>query len=227
MTKWIHAQAISTAQYNGWLAAAGQTAIAITCKPVEVIFSANVTSCGPQPRYKDYTINLDGWELVTFSPCYWTHGFVNFNDKPFAYRNNVWVPIEASVVLPDQKLVNTIRYNDVMFFEYDHQSNPAYSDQILNHMNIMADIAAAMNEHLTVNFSNNHSPSTVNVLMSATERYGFTSWFESFKIYGFIALLIAGFLIMCRVCYACGCCGLLWKLCCSPKRPKKNYTPPP
>ena len=65
----------------------------------------------------------------------------------------MWVPIEASVVLPDQKLVNTFRYNDVMFFEYDHQSNPAYSDQILNHMNIMADIAAAMNEHLTVNFS--------------------------------------------------------------------------
>ena len=61
--------------------------------------------------------------------------------------------------------------------------------------------------------------------MSATKRYGYTSWLKSFKIYGLIALLIAGFLIMCRVCYAGGCCDLLWKLCCSPKRPKKNYTP--
>ncbi len=85
-----HARAISTAKYNGWLAAShlklpnctkltaiGQTVAAIQCKRTSVNFTTEMINCGPQPRYLNYTINLDGWELVRYSPCYWTAGFVN------------------------------------------------------------------------------------------------------------------------------------------------------
>ena len=78
-----HAQAAATAQYSGWLAAAHlklpkctklsanrETVTALKCKPTIVDFKTEVTKCGAQPRYKNFTINVDGWELVEFKPCY-------------------------------------------------------------------------------------------------------------------------------------------------------------
>ncbi|KAK4006715.1 hypothetical protein OUZ56_011873 [Daphnia magna] len=101
-----HERAIASAQYNGWLAASqlnlpqctklqalGRTAVVIQCKELNVTFDTVVTFCGPQPKFQNFTINLVGWELVKFSPCYWTNGFVNFNGKPYAFRNNTWNPI--------------------------------------------------------------------------------------------------------------------------------------
>ena len=232
-----HAQAISTAQYNGWLAAshlklpectklsaAGQTVLVVKCNVVEAEFTTEVTACGPQPKFKNFTINLDGWELVKFSPCYWTTGFVNFNNKPYAFRNNSWQPIEATIIVPQRKLSNSFRYEDVTFFDYEHQSNPAYTDTMANHMNIIADIASAMNEHSASNYSENHAPSTLNVLVSAAEKEGFAAWFESFKIYVFISILIIIFLILLRICYACVCFKIIWNLCCRPP-PKPNARP--
>ena len=37
-----------------------------------------ITRCGPQLRYGDHTLNVDGWELVKYSPCYSNLGFVNW-----------------------------------------------------------------------------------------------------------------------------------------------------
>ena len=80
------------------LRAFGKPAVLITCKAQNVAFEIKMTSCGPQPRFGNFTINLDGWELVSFAPCYWTKGIVNFNNKPYGYRNNTWVPIKAKIV---------------------------------------------------------------------------------------------------------------------------------
>ena len=65
-----HQRAISTAQYNGWLAASllqmknctklnayGKTLIAIQCKPVIAEFTTEVTKCGPQPKYNNQLHN--------------------------------------------------------------------------------------------------------------------------------------------------------------------------
>ncbi|EFX67552.1 hypothetical protein DAPPUDRAFT_261483 [Daphnia pulex] len=70
--KAMHERVISTAQYNGWLAASmvrlpkctkltayGKTALAISCKANEVDFSVELSACGPQPKYKNLTINRD------------------------------------------------------------------------------------------------------------------------------------------------------------------------
>ncbi|KZS01631.1 Uncharacterized protein APZ42_001655, partial [Daphnia magna] len=129
-----HERAIVAAQYNGWLAAShlklpqctklqafGQTAVVIKCNSVNVRFETIITSCGPQPKFNNYTINLDGWELVKYSPCYWTNGFVNFNDKPYAFCNNTWQGVDANMVLPEQTLAHSFRYDDVKFFDYEHR----------------------------------------------------------------------------------------------------------
>ncbi|KAI9565212.1 hypothetical protein GHT06_008994 [Daphnia sinensis] len=69
-----HERAIIGAQYNCWLAASlfklplcaklqafGQTAVVIQCKVINATFETVITPCGPQPKFKNYTMNLDGW----------------------------------------------------------------------------------------------------------------------------------------------------------------------
>ncbi|EFX74023.1 hypothetical protein DAPPUDRAFT_109336 [Daphnia pulex] len=176
--KATHERVVSTAQFNGWLAASmvnlpkctklsafGKTVLAITCKVRNVSFAAEVTNCGPQPKFEKYTINRDGWELVPFSPCYWSVGFINFNDKPYAYSNGTWRPIVAQVVVPTQTLAHSFRYNEVKYFDYVHQSNPAYNDALLDSMNVLADIVSTINDHSAGNFTPSHVPRTTNILV--------------------------------------------------------------
>lgn len=230
--KLIHSQAVSTAQYNGWLAAAqlnlprctklvavGRAAILKQCKATTVDFQPEMTSCGPQPRFENYTINLDGWELVHFLPCYWTTGFVNFNGKPHGYRNGTWVAIEATIILPTRDLADSFRYEDVRHLSYEHDTNPSYTNKATSHMDIMADIAAVINEQAAGNSSGHHTSQTTSILSSVTDKLGFTTlstWFEKFKI--FIVVLCSALVVfaVARACYAIGLCKCLWILCCKP-----------
>ncbi|KZR97980.1 Uncharacterized protein APZ42_006844, partial [Daphnia magna] len=152
-----HAQAVSTAQYKGWLAAAqlglrqcikliatGNIVSALQCTPTTVNFTTDTTTCGPQPRFNNFTIGWSWWELTAFTPCYWAGGIVNFNDKPHAYRKNTWQPVEASVVIPQRDLADAFRYQDINFFEYQHQTNTTYTEVLISPMDIMADITASM-----------------------------------------------------------------------------------
>lgn len=232
-----HERAIAAAQYNGWLAASqlnlpqctklqalGRTAVVIQCKELNVTFDTVVTSCGPQPKFQNFTINLDGWELVKFSPCYWTNGFVNFNGKPYAFRNNTWNPIEANIILPEQSLAHSFRYEDVKFSDYEHRSNPAYSDTMLNHMNIMADIAAAMNEHSQDISSVHETLSTSNVLITASNVGTYTSWWGKLKDYFYIGLLCVSGVVLMRICYCLGFFEMIRSLCCPKWRTSTTAT---
>ncbi|XP_045025162.1 uncharacterized protein LOC123469880 [Daphnia magna] len=223
-----HERAIASAKYNGWLAASqlnlpqctklqalGRTAVVIQCKELNFTFDTVVTSCGPQPKFQNFTINLDGWELVKFSPCYWTNGFVNFNGKPYAFINNTWNPIKANIILPEQSLAHSYRYEDVKFSDYEHRSNPVYSDTMLNHMNIMADIAAAMNEHSQDISSVHETLSTTNVLITASNVGTGTSWWVKIKDYFYIGILCVSGLVLLRFCYCLGFFEMIRSLCCT------------
>ena len=225
--KATHERVVSTAQFNGWLAASmvqlprctklsafGKTVLAISCKEKEVIFNAEVTSCGPQPKFEDYTINRAGWELVPYSPCYWAVGFVNFNDKPYAYSNGSWQLVQAKIVISQHTLAHSFRYDEIKNFDYTHQSNPAYNSAVLDSMNVLADIVATINDHSAGNFTPSHVPMTNKVLVSADGPSVYFDWIEQAKKYFFLAVLIISILIFLCLCVACGCCGILKKLCC-------------
>ncbi|KAI9553734.1 hypothetical protein GHT06_021670 [Daphnia sinensis] len=145
-------------------------------------------------------------------PVLLTNGFVNFNDKPYAFRNNTWKRIDPNIVLPERTLAHSFRYEDVKAFDYDHRSNPAYNDNLLNHMNVEADIVAAMNEHSPVDFPSNHRPHAADVLLTASGVGRYTSWWEVIIIALVVPVIFILVLIALRIC----CCLGLFGVCCPP-----------
>ncbi|KAK4017830.1 hypothetical protein OUZ56_033676 [Daphnia magna] len=172
-----HERAIATAQYNGWLAAS----------------HLKLPQCTKLQAFGQTAVVVK----FKYSPCYWTNGFVNFNDKPYAFRNNTWKRVDANMVLPEQTLAHSFRYDDVKFFDFEHRTNPAYNDNLLNHMNVMADIVAAMNEHPPTEFSLNHQP----------------SWWETIKMWFFISIFCILGLVILRICCWLGIVRFIKKFC--------------
>ncbi|KZS13074.1 Uncharacterized protein APZ42_021822 [Daphnia magna] len=78
-----HKIAIATAQHSGWLAASYLNLP--TCSKLII---TEITSCGPQPKLGDYTLDTEGWELTPYNPCYWHKNFVNINGRAHFYKNS-------------------------------------------------------------------------------------------------------------------------------------------
>ena len=226
-----HARAISTAQYNGWLEAAhldlptctklsaiGNTVIAQKCIKQTANFTMVLTKCGPQPFYNNFTININGWELVPFAPCYWTQGFVNFNDFPYRHDGNEWIQIQPEIVLPERDLAHTFNFEDETFIDYTHISNPGYGDLSLDHMSVMADFISVMNEHSS---SVSGSISASSVLLTSVQKQEvstFTTWFDTALYYlAWIVGTICILLVM-RFLYVCGIFQCIYDVCCRIQR---------
>ncbi|KAK4013591.1 hypothetical protein OUZ56_026144 [Daphnia magna] len=153
------ALATSSAQYDGWLAASilqlpecmnlqaqGETVLLKQCRAIGITFATEMTSCGPQPRFKNFTISTNGWELAPYSPCYWRDHYVNFNGRYHVYRNGTSKKAEATLLQPEWDLPTSFRYDDGNTHDYEPQANPAYDGITTSHMNIIAYLAAAMEE---------------------------------------------------------------------------------
>ena len=122
------AQATSRAQYNGWLAAAqlkmpeciqmvakGPTILVVKFRAINVTFETEITKCGPQLHYKDYTLKIDGWQLIPFSKCNSQNAFINVKGTPYTYGNSSWKPIEIVKIRPREKLTSDFKYQDLTF----------------------------------------------------------------------------------------------------------------
>ena len=125
ITRIKHSLAIAAAQYDGWLAASilglptcvtlqakGMTVLMKECLPQKVSFTTETTTCGPQPRYKNSTISLNGSELTAYQPCYWNDHYVNFNGKHYVYQNDTWKLAEATIIQMEQDWPLSFRYTD-------------------------------------------------------------------------------------------------------------------
>ncbi|KZR95580.1 Uncharacterized protein APZ42_010625 [Daphnia magna] len=122
------------------------------------------------------------------------------------------------MVLPEQTLAHSFRYDDVKFFDYEHRTNPAYNDNLLNHMNVMADIVAAMNEHPPTEFSLNHQPSASSVLVTAAGVVHYTSWWETIEMWSFISIFCNLGLVILRICCWLGIFTFIRQFCSYPIR---------
>ncbi|KZS03390.1 Uncharacterized protein APZ42_033850 [Daphnia magna] len=84
-----HERTIAAAQYTGWVAAS----------------HLKLPQCTKLQAFGQTAVVLN-------SPCCWTNGFINFNDKPYAFCNNTLKRVEANMVLPEQTLAHSCRYDD-------------------------------------------------------------------------------------------------------------------
>lgn len=221
-----HARAVSTAQYNGWLAASqldlpictkltaiGKTVVAQKCIKQTANFTMKLTKCGPQPFYNNFTININGWEIIPFAPCYWNQGFVNFNDNPYRHDGQEWIPIQPEIVLPERDLAHTFNYKDETFIDYTHISNPGYGEGSPDHMSVMADFISIMNEHSS---SISGQISAGSVLLTSIEKqeiHGFTSWIDEAIYYGLWVVGTISVLIILKFLYSCGVFQCIYEVC--------------
>lgn len=210
--KLAHFNAIATAQFNGWQAASyldlplctklttiGQSVAVLQFIPQVVNFTTEITRCGPQPRYKDKTINIDGWELTSFSECYWHSSFVNFNGHAHSYRNQTWYKTTASLIVLGQTHIKTTAYEADNSLGNLLKSHPSFKSNPMSINVALADILATVQEHHANDFtSENHIG---HVLLKDQTHTNFLSklshWLQSF---GIISICGVGITIAIRFC---------------------------
>ena len=203
-----HQAAISTAQYNGWLAAAyldlplctkliavGESAAILRCAPRNITFEPIFTNCGPQPRFNNYTINNEGWELTKYSECYWHANFVNFNGKAHTFRNNTWAPVEPNIQMHGRRLIDTMPLEVDNSFGTLLEMHPAITSHPLSSSTIMADILAYIQMGYTSDLSGDRHVETIFVHPSERNSVSFMArlgnWIRNFGILSGIGMTIA------------------------------------
>ncbi|XP_032799014.2 uncharacterized protein LOC116935919 [Daphnia magna] len=118
------------------------------CAPFNVSFGAERTKCGNQPRFMNFTIAHNGWQLVPYHPCYWPEpNYVNFNGKTHIYADGGWVPVITTVPTNGRRLVGLATYEADNSLQNFLQMNPAMQNGPLSHASVMADILASIHEH--------------------------------------------------------------------------------
>jgi hypothetical protein len=203
-----HQAAISTAQYNGWLAAAyldlplctkliavGESAAIIRCEPRNVTFQPVFTNCGPQPRSDNYTINNEGWELTKYSECYWHANFVNFNGQAHTFRNNTWAPVEPNIQMHGRRLIDTMPLEVDNSFGTLLEMHPAIASHPISSSTIMADILAYIQMGYASDLSGDRHVETIFVHPSEKQSVSFMArlgnWIRNFGILSGVGMTIA------------------------------------
>ena len=206
--KLAHQNAISTAQYNGWLAAgyldlpvcaklttSGEDVAIIQCQPRNVSFSTEITVCGPQPRHGNYTINVEGWELTRYSECYWYANIVNFNGRAHTFRNGTWSPVLPSVVIQGRTLINTLPMEADNTLDTVMRLHPAIQSHPMSPAAAIADILAAVQGQNTIDFNSDLHMSGVLVDFRDAPHISFMArvgnWLRNFGILSGTAMTIA------------------------------------
>ncbi|KZR98678.1 Uncharacterized protein APZ42_005794 [Daphnia magna] len=101
-----------------------------------------------------------------YSPCYWRVYYVNFNGRHHFYSNGTWEKAEATLLQPERDLPTSFRYNDDNAHDYEAQANDGITT---SHMNIIADLAAAMAEQ-SMKTGINSSTAIRNIIVAAEEK---------------------------------------------------------
>jgi hypothetical protein len=186
------------AKSNGWYAATqlhlpvcarlkvyGTQVEVSRCVPFNVTFGAERTKCGYQPRFMNYTLAHNGWQLVPYNPCYWPDGnYINFNGKTHIHADGAWVPVVTSVPINNRQLVEFATYQADNSLQNFLQMTPAMQNGPLSHESVMADILATIHEHYAEDNSRQLLTSNVLIQHSAAPNIDFVTkmggWVKNF-----------------------------------------------
>ncbi|KZR96583.1 Uncharacterized protein APZ42_009003, partial [Daphnia magna] len=123
------------------------------------------TSCGPQPKLGDYTLDTEGWELTPYTPCYWHKNFVNINGRAHFYKNSSWHPIVAGVIIQGHSLINTLPYEIDKLLPLS--LHPALTPHPMSTAAAIAEIIAAAKEEHSIDLGN---PFHMSTLLSSLQK---------------------------------------------------------
>ncbi|KAK4037756.1 hypothetical protein OUZ56_029785 [Daphnia magna] len=167
-----HKTTIVTTQHSEWLDASylnlptcnkliatGESISVYQCSPKNSTITFFITSCGPQPKLGDYTLDTEGWELTAFNPCYWHRNFVNINERANFYKNTSWHPIVPGVIIHGNSLINTLPYEiDKLLALSLH---PVLTPHPMSNTAAIAEIIAATKKQHSIDLGNPFHMSTL------------------------------------------------------------------
>jgi len=162
----------------------GEVLVLHQCESTTVQFGAQLTKCGYQPMLNDSTISKDGYTLVEFQPCYWQHGFVNFNGIAHEYQSesSQWIPRKPTVRSKVMTLVSHFEAVENNEMDYLVQMHAAHTQPVLDSINILGDIASHMQES---------NSGTLDPFLKTFElTVGSTGWISTTMYYIKLALVI-------------------------------------
>jgi len=173
-----------------------------TCSPQTVEVTSLKTTCGPQPLvYENYTVSINGFELTKFSDCYHQGKIVNLNGRPFSFIDNDWKELDQNIVPNEKGIVNINEFAYEADNSLDVWKNiDSDKSNVYDHMSILADIVAVINEHEPDNFIGRPHPSKALIDKHEHENHTFlqtiATWLQYF---GGITLLALGIFIAYRL----------------------------
>lgn len=145
--------------------AVGDIAKVEVCKATLVKFETTITKCGPQPRFNNFTIDINGYELTKFLPCYWRNNLVNFNGRGYSFQQGNWMKVRPNINIETGNLLEELELENDNSIEILSEETSGV-DMVMNQMSVLAEITATISEHAPIN--NLSKPHASSALPSGT-----------------------------------------------------------
>jgi hypothetical protein len=142
----------------------GKDIAILQCNPKNIMFTTKITNCGPHPRHENFTISVEGWELLEYSECYLHFDLVNFNRRSHTFENGTCFPMLPSVFVQGDKLIGLMPYEVDASLGILLHMHPALKVNPMSPVVGMADILAVVQEQHFADYTSNRHVS--NVLLS-------------------------------------------------------------
>jgi hypothetical protein len=168
------------------------------CKLENISVGMEITKCGPEPKFKNYTIGKDGFSLHPFEECFWANSFINLNGKLYIWKENEWSAIQPTAHLSTLKLTSKFTELEDNEAQYLLNSHDIFERPEYEQINAVNEIVNKIHE------SNTRSLSAILVNEKDESRFwSFSSWAAKIKaslitVVSVVILAICVIFLLCK-----------------------------